>query len=402
MKIGGIWLSITGRLIFIIVLFIASYVFAMFQGGKVSWTIFYVMMPFLLYSAALFLYPIKTMNTVRTFQSKTIEKGGKLVVTISVSRAIPFPLLYTVLTDKWTEPIMEENSQHNHKHFFVFGFKRNVDFTYEIEHIPRGEHIAEGIEIEVSDFFGWIKKSVFYPVKDTILVYPNTVPMHYASMDAQFDRGARVAPYSLIKDTTMATGVRDYQAGDRVSWIHWKSFARTQTLMTKEFEDRQSEDLIVLLDGRESIVFESQVELCASIMEEATSHQATVSFISVGEETKIFPFIHSSDQFHTVFVHLAKLQPAQVNDVRLADSSVIESLSGSLIIITSNPDWAFIQSANSLAPSAKSIICFVVVEEKKTRSAVLQEQLRLLKSKGFKVHVVTQPQFADALMEVSA
>ena len=50
----------------------------------------------------------------------------------------------------------------------------------------------------------------------------------------------------------MATGVRDYQAGDRVTWIHWKSFARTQNLMTKEFEDRQSEDILVLLDGRES------------------------------------------------------------------------------------------------------------------------------------------------------
>ena len=33
------------------------------------------------------------------------------------------------------------------------------------------------------------------------------------------------SPLNIVKDTTMATGVRDYQSGDRVTWIHWKSFA---------------------------------------------------------------------------------------------------------------------------------------------------------------------------------
>ena len=68
------------------------------------------------------------------------------------------------------------------------------------------------------------------------------------------------SPLNIVKDTTMATGVRDYQSGDRVSWIHWKSFARTQTLMTKEFEDRRSQELILVLDERPSEVFEEQVE----------------------------------------------------------------------------------------------------------------------------------------------
>ena len=401
MKKGGTWFSLTGRLLFIIGLFIASYVFAMFQGGKVSWTIFYVMTPFLLYSVALFFYPLPALKAMRTIRTKTIGKGERLSVTVSIHRQIPFPLLYTVITDKWSEPVMEKKADDANKHFSILGFRRTVEFSYEIEHVPRGEHIAEGVEIEVSDFFGWIRKRVVHEVKDTILVYPNTTPMHYASLDSQFDSGAHIAPYSLIKDTTMATGVRDYQAGDRVTWIHWKSFARTQTLMTKEFEDRQSEDLIVLLDGRESEVFEGKVELAASILEEAAAHHATVSFISAGEKTKIFPFIHSADQLHTAFVHLAKITPAPFSSVSVLESSTLGTLSGSLVIVTGNPDWSFIQSASALAPSAKRIICFVVVEQENKIQSELYEQLRFAKSKGIKTHVVNRSQFYDALREVS-
>ena len=47
------------------------------------------------------------------------------------------------------------------KQFFVFGFRKEIEWEYEIANMPRGEHILEGIEIEVSDFFGWIKKKHF-------------------------------------------------------------------------------------------------------------------------------------------------------------------------------------------------------------------------------------------------
>ena len=72
--------------------------------------------------------------------------------------------------------------------------------------------------------------------------------MVYIPIETRYDQGAAVSRIQSIKDTSMATGIRSYQPGDRVSWIHWKSFARTQTLKTKEFEDRQSQDLFVLMD----------------------------------------------------------------------------------------------------------------------------------------------------------
>ena len=56
------------RILFVLAVLASTFVFAMFQGGKLSWTIFYVILPFILYSILLFLYPMSEM-IVRTGNS---------------------------------------------------------------------------------------------------------------------------------------------------------------------------------------------------------------------------------------------------------------------------------------------------------------------------------------------
>ncbi|WP_432361123.1 DUF58 domain-containing protein [Sporosarcina sp. UB5] len=402
MKKGKELLSLTGRFAFIVGLFFSVYVFAMFQGGKVSWTLLYMLTPFLLYSIALFTYPINTIKAERIIQTKTIERGGKLVVTVKLERTVPFPLLYTVAIERWADPAMVRSAKNSTKYIFLFGFKKRVEFSYEIDKLPRGEHIVEGVEIEVSDFFGWIQKRAFLELKDVILVYPNTTSIKYVPINAQYDRGSLISPFSLVKDTTMATGVRDYQAGDRVTWIHWKSFARTQSLMTKEFEDRQSEDIIVVLDGRQSDLFEEQVELAASIVEEAANHQANIAFASTGNETVTFPFIHSADQLHDVFVHLAKIKPVEADEVKPLVYSSLAATAGSVVLVTGNPDWTYIQSMIGLAKNTKSIICFVLVDGERALSSHLQEQIKFAEAKGITIHALSRKQFSEAFKEVAS
>lgn len=401
MKRSGKYLSLTTRLVFIVSLFFSMYVFAMFQGGTVSWTIFYMVTPFLLYSIALFLYPLSVLKVKRSIRSKTIEKGGKLHVTLHITRSFPFPLLYTTISEKWDDARVIESVPQT-KQFFIFGFKKEIEWSYEVDKLPRGQYTIEGLEVEIADFFGWIQKRSFIEIKDSILVFPNTTSMHYVPIDAQYDRGSLLSPYSLVKDTTMATGVRDYQAGDRVTWIHWKSFARTQNLMTKEFEDRQSEDLVVLLDGRVSDTFEEQVELTASLIEEASRQQASIAFVSTGEEITVFPFIHSAEQLNEVFVHLAKIKPVSMNDMKLIARSTFSALAGSVIVVTGKPDAAFIQTVNHVTTSMKSVICFVVVDKLQAVSTELQQQVAYAKSKGIAVHLLSRKQFSDAFKEVSS
>jgi uncharacterized protein (DUF58 family) len=43
-------------------------------------------------------------------------------------------------------------------------------------------------------------------------------------------------------------GLREYRNGDNPKWIHWRSTARTQRMLVKEFEEPQAKRVLVLLD----------------------------------------------------------------------------------------------------------------------------------------------------------
>lgn len=395
------FLNSSSRFVFVLLILLSAFVFAMFQGGLVSWTIFYAVLPFVLYSIALFFYPLTMLAAERVLRTPRVQNGGKLKVGLSVKRKFRFPLLYTVISEKWQDEDFLVSVGGKLKKIFVFGFRREMKWEYEIEKMPRGEHVLEGVEVEVTDFFGWIRKTRFIPIKHSILVYPKLTNLQYMSMDTQYDRGSMISPYNIVKDTTMATGVRDYQSGDRVSWIHWKSFARTQVLMTKEFEDRRSQKLRLVFDSRPSETFEEQVELTASILKEASNHQTEIGFWSTGQEYTTFPIIQSDEQFDRVLVHLAKIKPTgDATSVMPSEFKSRPQQGESTIIVTGSPDLSFLESVVGNKASASSVICFVVAKKGVSLQNVHANKIRIAKSKGIKVHILTHDQFSTAFKEV--
>ena len=396
------FLTSSSRFVFVLFILLSAFVFAMFQGGYVSWTIFYAILPFVFYSIALFFYPLTMLTAERIIRTPSVQNGGKLKIVLSVKRNFRFPLLYTVVSEKWQDDDFLVSIGGKLKKVFVFGFRKEMEWAYEIERMPRGEHVLQGVEVEVSDFFGWIRKTRFIPIENTILVYPKITDLEYMSIDTQYDRGTMISPYNILKDTTMATGVRDYQSGDRVSWIHWKSFARTQVLMTKEFEERRSQQLMLILDGRSSETFEEQVELTASILKEALNHQAEIGFLSTGQENIAFPNIQSEEEFGRVLVHLAKVQPTMdATSGMPSDYRSRHQQGESTILVTGNPDWSFLESVVGNGTSTSSIICFVVVKKGIPLRDVLARDIQIAKSKGITVHTLSQSQFTSAFKEVT-
>ena len=395
-------IAVVVRLLFILFIIIATFTYAMFQGGTVSWSIFYIILPFMLYSLALFFYPLSDISAKRMIRTPVVERGGKLIVSLSLIRKSRFPLLYTLACDRWEETELEIVAKRKSEKLFVFGFKKQVEWEYVVEQMPRGQHVLQSVEVEVSDFFGWMKKTFVISEKDIILVMPKTTEIHYVPVDTQFDRGAMSSPFNIVKDTTMATGVRDYQPGDRVTWIHWKSFARTEALMTKEFEDRRSQDLYLLVDGMQSPAFEEQMELAASILMEASKQQTRMAFETTGSTPIHLPLIESEEQLHTALVHLAKIKPT-LSDTPYVSTKYETAMQhgGAIIMITGNPDEHFIESVLLNTQTMKSVICFVIQKNGDKLNATLQQKIRFAKSKGIAVHVLKPEKFSQAFKEVT-
>ncbi len=395
-------LGSSGRMIFVLILLFLTFSFAMFQGGFVSWFIFYVSLPFIVYSVLLFCYPLGNLRAQRTVHTPRIQSGHSFSATVTIRRTFPFPLLYTALHEQAHTPRLKHQMAQTARNMLLPGFRRDFSWTYEIEKMPRGEHVLEGIAIETADFFGWVKKQQLLPVRQSVLVYPNTVDLTYRPIGSSFDQGSIAAPFTLVKDTTMASGIRDYQPGDRVSWIHWKSFARTQTMRTKEFEDRQSQDLFLLDDRSPSASFEIQVELIASILTSVVSANASLAYLSAGTPRAFFPLIQTDEQLQRAMYHLARVQDDLDRPIETVVGQDLKQIRvSSLVYVTGSLSRQMVDEIRRNVTSLSHCLCLVVMEKGQKPTPEMEKNHQYARSKGFFVKTIGPENFTSAFTEAN-
>ena len=383
----------SGRVLSIVALIVLTFCYAMFQGGFVSWFVFFTVIPFLIYSVLLYIIPLKFSLIERKIQQGQLKRGDDVLMTIRFRNSTWFPLVFITVREL---DHFEKQSEYG-KIFFV-GFKRTFEWTYVLEDVKRGEYRFNGLEITVTDFFGWTirQKQVVSP--EVYYVYPKTTDIIFSTMQMQYDQGTALSKYSIVKDTSIVTGVRDYQHGDRFSWIHWKSFAKDSTLRTKEFEDRQSQQIFVCLEQSSSKYFEEAVDLTASIMKAIVKNRVDVSFATAGNNRLFMPLIKTDSQLQKVMHHLAVVEANGENTAESIMRGEQKELSHSvLVIITGDLTKSCRQTLLNSSKYSGAVICFVVVSKEELKTIAKKER-RLGRSR---VVYLTEEMFSQAFTEVN-
>lgn len=353
-----------GSLILIVLLMVITFSYAMFQGGFVSWFLFYSLIPFLLYSFLLSLVPINIHSVRREIRPSVVERGDTARVTVCFQNKTWFPLLFLSVCEINLDKDFFDKATGNISNIFFVGWKRNFEWTYEIRNLTRGQFTFQGLEFTITDFFGWTKRIKIVSDSQTFIVYPKITELKYQQIQMQYDQGGIASVVPIVKDTSMVTGVRDYQPGDRFSWIHWKSFAKNETLRTKEFEDRTTQHLFLCMDRTLPYNFENVVDLTASILRSVVKNQGDISFLSHGQTRSYYPNIKTQSQFQKILKHLATVQPDANESIYSILTKELKNLSSStFIFITGNFSEEmshFFMNSNNLMRGA---ICFVVNDE---------------------------------------
>lgn len=340
-------------------LMIITFCYAMFQGGFVSWFVFFTVSPFLLYAFIFLLVKEEILLVERKIEPSHVECGQSAKVTITVERKTRFPFVYMMMEELVDSEVLVQSRVQGTNTIKFVGFRKKFSWNYILENMSRGEHRYLGVNIVFCDFFGWAKKRVTAKKEQVILVYPRVREIRYAALQTKYDVGTMMSPYSIVKDTSMAVGLREYVPGDRFSWIHWKSFAKTQTLKSKEFEDRQSQELMLVLHAGKSPLFEEKIELVASMLQTIVEERGDISFVSAGSKTKVFPIIQGNKQLDQVMHHLAAIKPAETVKFQLQDQQVFKHVATLLYVTSEVSD----ELLHSLANMVKGCICFVVAEQ---------------------------------------
>ncbi len=148
--------------------------------------------------------------------------------------------------------------------------------TYVLERVPRGRYVVEEARATIDDPFGLARAEVVLDARGSLLVYPRLVLLDrlFSESGAHAQDGRRL----LLRRPSGFDlhSVREYEQGESLRKVHWKSTARRGQLMVKELEDAPRDEIAVILDADESAVvaesFDVQVRAAGSILRAHASH----------------------------------------------------------------------------------------------------------------------------------
>lgn len=415
-------LKFISNFLFVIVAFIALFAYAMFQGGFVSWFLFYGFLPIFLYHFCLLLYPIKNWTVTRRLNHSVIHAGDGVGVTIELERSIPFPLFYCIVEEKLPMTLNRMNTRREKYHSMekpkqfnsyrkvkrvIFPlFKRKIELSYKISQVPRGEHQLMSIQVQTGDVFGFVKKESVFPIGDQFTAYPNERPLRIIERVSSFEHGSITSSVQNLKNTNVATGVREYAPGDRFSWIDWKQTARKNMVMTKEFEQEKNTNMLVILDHCNyqeinALAFEATIELTLSLMETIRKQATQVGLVSIGQDMIRFP-IYDTTTSNLIKRHLTRLEPTGERPFSLMLKEEMRELSSGeiVILITTHLDDFFKQTVQQMSQRINQVAVLFI----QSAALISEKEQQIIKQIEFSnvgIQVLTEQQLVQNPIEVS-
>lgn len=197
-----------------------------------------------------------------------------------------------------------------------------------VDALRRGAHRVGGVELVTFDPLGLFAfRQSLRPAAvaanggdDELIVYPVPEALPAAVFGGAERFGFRETPASGARGSGVdPDGVRDYQPGDPVNRMHWKTVARTGRLTVMEFEEPRTGNLVMALDltertdvgtGAQSTL-EYLVRLAASLAEVAVRQGASVRLLTGDPEDPANQAGRGTAHMFTILTALARAQSDQ-------------------------------------------------------------------------------------------
>lgn len=162
--------------------------------------------------------------------------------------------------------------------------------TATFERVPRGRYALEEARVVVEDPFGLERASLALPSQHALLVLPRIVDIEtpFSESGPRAHDGRRL----LLRRPSGfdVHSVREYEEGESLRKVHWRSTARRGQLMVKELQDEPRDEVAIVLDaaaGQGRDAFDAQVRAAGSLLKAQVwrDRRAVLVITSVRPET---------------------------------------------------------------------------------------------------------------------
>lgn len=243
--------------------------------------------------------------------------------------------------------------------------------SYEVTGMKRGEYTVGPLILHTSDPLGFFQFRSTYSLTSNLIVLPQPLGVQGLRMwsaggfgDRQFEgEGSRGSG-------TEFHGVREYQVGDELRRVHWRSTAKHGELNVIEFEHSRARDAVIAVDlqrGTESgrgrfTSLEYAIRMAAWIADEMIASGGTVRLVCGGLGGQASIPGRGSEHLHVILDALARIEANRrepLSEVLLADLDSF--VRGSDVVCLSSTIDAGIPRCAELLLSKGARLHFIVI-----------------------------------------
>jgi uncharacterized protein (DUF58 family) len=221
-----------------------------FTGQTVFFSLTYLLVGLLVMSLLWSWLAVRGVRIGRKTRTRRSQVGRNFVEEFSAHNGFFLPKLWLEVRDYSDLP------RHRASHV-VPTLLPGKDYHWRVDTqcIVRGQFQLGPMTVISGDPFGLFLTPRRINAIERIIVYPAIVPIAQFRLPIGMISGGEPQRFITQNITTNAAGVRDYVHGDALNRVHWKSTARRNKLIVKEFELDPLADIWLFLDlSTESLI----------------------------------------------------------------------------------------------------------------------------------------------------
>ncbi|MDP4181364.1 MAG: DUF58 domain-containing protein [Bacillota bacterium] len=238
---------------------------------------------------------LKSVEYSRSFDASHVFEGEDAHMIEIVSNQKLLPVLWLQLESE-IDSNLKFQRQNNldikhkqfHKSFFTLMPYTKITRRHSLNCAKRGHYELKSAVLSCNDAFNIIQTYRELSLSANITVYPKVLPIDKLQLPNSSWLGDIVVKRWIVDDPFMISGIRDYQYGDSMNRINWKSTARAGSLKVYNSDYTSNTKIVILLNiqadenswdsSTDNELMEKAISICASIANYTLSKSIETGF----------------------------------------------------------------------------------------------------------------------------
>jgi uncharacterized protein (DUF58 family) len=367
----------------IYVIIIGSLILGLLTGRALFFNIAYVLFGLFFISMIWAWIAIWGVTLGRQTRSLRSQVGRTFTEVFRVRNTTFLPKLYLEVRDYSDLPFHQVSQI-----IPPLGARNKFEWRVDTACVVRGEFKLGPMSVTTGDPFGLFHPHRTINASERMIVYPQMLPIDRFGLPVGVLSGGEAQRYITQNVTTNAAGVRDYVQGDSINRIHWKSTARRNKLIVKEFELDPQVDIWLFVDfSAQSLVEARNVErlgqigtvipnngaipqsteeygvvIGASLANYFTEQERTLGFMAFVPHREVYYPERGNRQLTRILETLAIARSFAQNSVHemLATEAHSFTRGTTLVVITASLDTRWLVEAQKLAQRGVKPVCIYI------------------------------------------